>query len=71
MPFVLPTLAGAFNGDLTVAQIWLRDIQRDFDAMNAVWESWLPAGCAPSRANCEARMAAPEILVEIIVTAAI
>ncbi|WP_459570774.1 RidA family protein [Cupriavidus sp. 8B] len=65
------TRVGSDKTRLLSAQSWLRHIQRDFDAMNAVWESWLPAGCAPSRATCEARMAAPGILVEIIVTAAI
>lgn len=56
---------------LLTAQIWLRDIGTDFDAMNEVWEAWLPAGAAPTRASCEARMAAPGILVEIVITAAI
>lgn len=62
---------GSSKSRLLNAQIWLRDIARDFDAMNAVWENWLPAGTAPARATCEASMAAPGILVEIIVTAAV
>ncbi|UUZ77100.1 RidA family protein [Polaromonas sp. P1(28)-13] len=62
---------GSSKSRLLNAQIWLRDIARDFDAMNAVWENWLPAGTAPARATGEARMAAPGILVEVIVTAAV
>lgn len=55
---------------LLSAQIWLKDIERDFAGMNAVWEEWLPANAMPTRATCEAKLAAPELLVEIIVTAA-
>jgi enamine deaminase RidA (YjgF/YER057c/UK114 family) len=65
------TRLGSDRTRLLSAQIWLRDIGRDFDAMNAVWESWVPAGAAPSRATCQALMADPAILVEIIVTAAV
>ena len=31
---------------------------------------WLPAGCAPARATVQARLASPEVLVEIMVIAA-
>ena len=61
---------GSDKTRLLSAQIWLRDLPRDFDAMNAVWESWLPSGQAPSRATCQAAMADPAVLVEIIATAA-
>jgi enamine deaminase RidA (YjgF/YER057c/UK114 family) len=67
----LLALAGCSKARLLQAQIWLRDIGRDFDAMNAVWERWLPTGAAPTRATCQAAMADPAILVEIIVTAAV
>jgi enamine deaminase RidA (YjgF/YER057c/UK114 family) len=39
--------------------------------MNTVREAWMPAGAAPARATCQARMADAGILVEIIVTAAV
>jgi enamine deaminase RidA (YjgF/YER057c/UK114 family) len=39
--------------------------------MNAVWDAWVPEGHAPARACGEARMAAPELKVEIIITAAV
>ncbi len=62
---------GSDKTRLLSAQIWLKNLERDFDAMNTVWEKWVPSGHAPSRATCEARMASPDILIEIIVTAAV
>ncbi|MDR2329629.1 MAG: RidA family protein, partial [Comamonas sp.] len=55
---------------LLTVQIWLKDIDRDFAGMNAVWAEWAPSSAMPTRATCEAKLAAPELLVEIIVTAA-
>ncbi len=62
---------GSSNKKILSAQIWLKDIDRDFAGLNAVWEAWVPAGAVPARATCEAKLAAPELLVEIIVTAAL
>jgi enamine deaminase RidA (YjgF/YER057c/UK114 family) len=50
--------------------IYLKDIERDFEAMNSVWDTWLPEGTAPARATVEARLCEPEILVEMSVVAA-
>ena len=61
---------GSDRTKLLSAQIWLRDIERDFAGMNAAWEAWVPADAVPTRATCEAKLASPELLVEIIVTAA-
>lgn len=52
-------------------QIFLKDIIRDFDAMNAVWESWVVPGREPARATVQAKMAREEALVEMVVTAAV
>lgn len=60
--------AGSDNRHILQAVIWLSDMT-DFDAMNAVWDAWVPEGNAPARACGEARLAAPEYRVEIIVTA--
>jgi len=49
--------------------IWLADMA-DFAEMNAVWDAWVPKGHAPARACGEAKLARPELTVEIIVTAA-
>ena len=53
---------------LLQAQIWLKDIS-DREAMNKLWSAWLPEGAAPARACVQAILAAPEYLVEIMVTA--
>lgn len=42
----------------------------DFPALNAVWETWVPAGQCPARATVEAKLAGPEYKVEIQVIAA-
>ncbi len=65
----LLTEAGSSRERILAATIHLRDMG-DFAAMNAVWEAWLPAGTAPARTTVEARLATPELLVEITLTAA-
>lgn len=62
---------GSSKKKILSAQIWLKDIARDFAGLNAVWEAWVPADAVPTRATCEAKLAAPELLVEIIVVAAL
>lgn len=61
--------AGSSTSQILQATIWLADI-KDFAAMNAVWDEWLPEGQAPARACGEARLARDELKVEIIITAA-
>ncbi len=56
---------------LLTAQVWLKDIARDFVGMNEAWVAWMPADAMPTRATCEARLAQPEALIEIIVSAAV
>ncbi|WP_136682917.1 RidA family protein [Falsirhodobacter xinxiangensis] len=62
-------LAGSNKTRILSAQVWLADIA-SFDEMNAVWDEWVPQGHTPARATGEARLATPDYLVEIIVTAA-
>lgn len=62
--------AGSGREHMLSATIYLRDM-KDFAAMNAVWDTWVPEGYAPARACVEARMARPELLVEISVIAAL
>lgn len=50
-------------------EIFLKDIIRDFDAMNEVWESYIEKGFEPARATVQAKMAREEALVEMVVTA--
>ncbi|MDU8945818.1 RidA family protein [Ovoidimarina sediminis] len=61
--------AGSSPGRILQAVIWLSDMA-DFTEMNAVWDAWVPEGHAPARACGEAKLARPELKVEIIVTAA-
>lgn len=65
----LLALAGTDKAKLLTANIWVTDIAR-FQEMNEVWDAWVPQGSAPARATVEARLAAPQYCVEIMVTAA-
>jgi enamine deaminase RidA (YjgF/YER057c/UK114 family) len=38
--------------------------------MNAVWDAWVAHGQTPARATVEAKLAAPDYKVEIMVVAA-
>lgn len=60
--------AGTDKTHMVQVNIWLRDIA-SFDEMNAAWDAWVPEGAAPARATVEARLAAPDIEVEIQVLA--
>ena len=62
--------AGSSREHILSATVYLRDI-KDFDGMNAVWDGWVPEGCAPARACVEARLAAPGYLVEVSIVAAV
>ena len=48
--------AGTDKRHLLSVTIWLVDM-RDYDAINAVWDAWVPEGCAPARACVEAKLA--------------
>ena len=60
--------AGTSKAKLLSANIWLRDIAH-FAQMNEVWDQWVDQNNLPVRATVEARLATPELLVEIQVTA--
>lgn len=62
--------SGSDREHLLSATVYVRDM-KDFSAMNAVWDAWVPEGHAPARACVEARMARAELLVEISVVAAV
>ena len=61
--------AGSDKNKILSTTIYIRDM-KDFAAMNAVWDAWVADGEKPARACVEARMARPEILVELTVVAA-
>lgn len=63
--------AGTSKAHLLTAQIWLKNITRDFAGMNEVWDGWVLPEEAPARATAQCEMGAPDVLVEIIVSAAV
>ena len=60
---------GSDKTKILSATIYLADI-KDFAAMNAVWDAWVPQGHTPARATVEANLAAPAYRIEIQVVAA-
>ena len=62
--------AGSDKTHLLSATIYLPDIAT-FAEMNSVWDGWVAKGHTPARATGEAKLAAPEYKVEIIIVAAL
>ena len=62
--------AGTDKSKLLTANIWLSDIKY-FKDMNLVWDAWVSPGNTPARACVEAKLARDDLLVEIMVTAAV
>lgn len=62
--------AGTDKSKLLTTNIWLTDIST-FAEMNSAWDAWVSPGNTPARATVESKLAAPQYLVEIMVTAAI
>lgn len=60
---------GSNKTKLLKANIWITDMAK-FAEMNAVWDAWVTPGNTPARACVEAKLAAPEYNVEIMVVAA-
>ncbi len=60
---------GSARDRILSATIWLTDIAH-YEAMNAVWDAWLPAGGAPARATVVSGLALAGLAVEIAVVAA-
>ena len=62
--------AGSDKSRLLMVTIYLADMA-DFEAMNAIWDDWLPMGSAPTRSCVQARLANPKYRVEMALTAAV
>jgi Putative translation initiation inhibitor, yjgF family len=62
--------AGATKSDLVNVTVLLPHIT-DFDKMNAVYDAWIDPANPPSRACYEARLADPELRIEITAVAAV
>lgn len=62
--------AGTDRSQLLTAQVWLRTME-DFDAHNEEWNAWVDSDEPPVRVCVQAELWQPELLVEIMVTAAV
>ena len=61
--------AGTDKSKLLQANIWITDTA-NFGAMNAVWNAWVDPENPPVRACVHAELMHPDLVVEIMVTAA-
>jgi enamine deaminase RidA (YjgF/YER057c/UK114 family) len=61
--------ASSDKSHILMCQIFISDM-KDFAGMNAVWNEWVADGNSPPRATVEAKLAKPEWLVEMVITAA-
>jgi enamine deaminase RidA (YjgF/YER057c/UK114 family) len=61
--------AGTDKSKLLTTNIWITDMA-NFAEMNAVWDAWVSPGNTPARATVEAKLAAADYKVEIMVVAA-
>ena len=61
--------AGTSKSNLLAANLWTKDMAL-FADMNSVWNAWVDPENPPARACVRADLARPEVLVEIMVTAA-
>ena len=61
--------AGTSKSNLLSANLWIKDMAL-FRDMNSVWNEWVDPQNPPARACVRADLARPEVLVEIMVTAA-
>lgn len=61
--------AGSSKEKILSATVYLADMSK-FADMNKAWDAWVAAGHCPARTSLEAKLAAPEYLVEVTVVAA-
>lgn len=62
--------AGSDRSKLVSVGVYLPHIA-DFDAMNTVWDAWIDPANPPARACVEARLADPDLRVEMTAIAAV
>lgn len=63
--------AGSDKTRLLSVQIWMKDMLADVAAMNEEWSAWVELEHTPARATCQVMFDDPQILLEVIVTAAV
>jgi len=62
-------LAGGDKSRLLMATVYVTNLSL-VPELNAVWDTWLPPGCAPCRACVKVELTHPDMLVEIAFVAA-
>ena len=62
--------AGSDRTMMLSVTVLLRNIA-DFGVLNEEWDAWVDHDHLPARATMQAELASPDILVELIVTAAV
>lgn len=63
------TQGGSDKHHILSATVWLADI-RNIGLMNEVWDEWVSKTSPPARATVEARLATPQLQIEIGIVAA-
>ncbi len=63
--------AGSDKSKILSVTIYLKDMDRDYAGLNQVWDAWVAPGAAPARACVEAKMYKPDVLVEMMIVAAL
>lgn len=61
--------AGTDKTQIMSVTIYLKDIQKDYDAFNSVWDEWVKDIQALPRTCVEAKLYHPDVLVEMTVVA--
>lgn len=61
--------AGTDKSNILSVTIYLKDIERDYAAFNAVWDEWVADIEALPRTCVEAKLYDPKVLVELTVVA--
>lgn len=61
--------AGTDKSKILSAIVWVANMGH-FAPMNAIWDALVPEGNQPTRACTEARLASPDLLVEVGIVAA-
>ena len=57
------------NSHILSVMIFLKDIDKDYAAMNTVWDAWISKEHPPARTCVESKLYAPDVLVEMTVVA--
>lgn len=61
--------AGSDKTRILTTEIWIQNVE-DFGVLNELWSAWLPSDSMPARATTRADMTVPNLLVELLITAA-